>query len=298
MKPASVSHASAVRHGLARLLCVSLLSFMVPALAGEGRLLATGGATQVEGSAGGGLVPWAVLAGYGTDDQHGGTAFVTRVDTGDYAMDAAGAAFTFGNRLELSVARQRFDLGELQRQLSLPWSSLGQDVYGAKLRVAGDLVYTRMPQVSVGVQHKRMRDGTLPLALGARDDSGTDAYVSATKLFLDAAGGYQLLVNATLRSTRANQTGLLGFGGDRKSGRSLVGEASVAVVLDPRWAVGVEYRQKPDNLGFAREDAWQDLFVAWFPNKHIALVGAWADLGDIATLRDQRGAYFSLQLSY
>ncbi|HEX5694034.1 MAG TPA: DUF3034 family protein, partial [Arenimonas sp.] len=35
-----------------------------------------------------------------------------------------------------------------------------------------------------------------------------------------------------------------------------------------------------------------------FPNKHVAVVAAWADLGDIATLRDQRGAYLSLQLSY
>lgn len=277
---------------------LSLLSLSHAAFAGDGRLLATGGASSLEGGAGGGIVPWAVLAGYGTDGQNGGTAFATRVDTGDYAMDAAGAAFTFRNRLELSVARQRFDLGELQRQLSLPWNALGQDVFGAKLRVAGDLVYTRMPQVSVGVQRKRLRDGTLPLALGAGDDAGTDVYVSASKLFLDAAGGYQLLVNGTLRSTRANQTGLLGFGGDRKGGRSLVGEASVAVVLDPQWAVGVEYRQKPDNLGFAREDDWRDVFVAWFPNKHVALVGAWADLGDVATLRGQRGGYLSLQLSY
>jgi len=268
------------------------------ATAGEGRLLATGGASQIEGSAGGGIVPWAVLSGYGTDEQNGATLFATRVDTGDYALDAAGAAFTFGNRVELSVARQRFDLGELQRQLSLPWSSLGQDVFGMKLRVAGDLVYTRMPQVSVGVQHKRMRDGTLPLALGAGDDTGTDVYLSATKLFLDAAGGYQLLVNGTVRSTRANQTGLLGFGGDRKSGRSLVAEASVAVMLDPSWAVGYEYRQKPDNLGFAREHDWQDVFVAWFPGKHVSVVAAYADLGDIATLRNQRGGYLSLQLSY
>jgi len=278
---------------LAALACSAL-----PAYAGQGRLLATGGATQVEGSAGGGVVPWAVLAGYGTDQQLGGTAFYTRVDTGDYALDAYGAAFTLHNRLELSVARQSFDLGELQRQLALPWDALEQDIFGAKLRVAGDVVYTRMPQISVGVQHKRMRDGTLPLALGARDDQGTDAYVSASKLFLDGAGGYQLLLNATLRNTSANQGGLLGFGGDQRGARSWVWEGSAAVLLDPRLAVGVEYRQKPDNLGFAREDDWRDVFVAWFPNKHVAVVGAWADLGSIATLDDQRGAYVSLQLSF
>jgi hypothetical protein len=285
--------ASTALLSLSALACAAL-----PAHAGQGRLLATGGATQVEGAAGGGIVPWAVLAGYGTGQQVGGTAFYTRVDTGDYALDAYGAAFTLHNRLELSVARQSFDLGELQRRLALPWDALEQDVFGAKLRLAGDVVYTRLPQISMGVQHKRMRDGTLPLALGARDDKGTDAYLSASKLFLDGAGGYQLLVNATLRNTRANQGGLLGFGGDQRSARSWVWEGSAAVLLDPRVAVGVEYRQKPDNLGFAREDDWRDVFVAWFPNKHVAVVGAWADLGSIATLDDQRGAYVSVQLSF
>lgn len=283
---------------LAALPLCALASLAMPAHAGQGRLLATGGATQVEGAAGGGIVPWAVLAGYGTDGQVGGTAFYTRVDTGDYALDARGAAFTLYNRLELSVARQSFDLGELQRRLALPWDALEQDIYGAKLRVAGDVVYSRMPQLSVGVQHKRMRDGTLPLALGARDDRGTDAYLSASKLFLDGAGGYQLLLNATLRSTNANQGGLLGFGGDRRDARSWVWEGAAAVLFDPRLAVGIEYRQKPDNLGFAREDDWGDVFVAWFPNKHVAVVGAWADLGSIATLDDQRGAYVSVQLGF
>ena len=35
-----------------------------PVLAGDGRLIATGGATSVEGAAGGGLIPWAVISGY------------------------------------------------------------------------------------------------------------------------------------------------------------------------------------------------------------------------------------------
>ena len=282
------------------MLAICLLASLAaaPAAARDGRLLATGGAIQVEGAAGGGIVPWAVLAGYGTRDEDGGTAFYTRVDTGDYALDAYGAAYTFRNRLELSVARQRFDLGELQRRLSLPWDALEQDIYGAKLRLGGDLVYTRMPQLSLGVQHKRLRDGTLPLALGAGDDRGTDVYLSASKLFLAGPGGRQLLLSGTLRSTAANQLGLLGHGGDRKGGRSLVFEGSAALVLDPSWVVGLEYRQKPDNLGFAREDDWMDAFVGWFPNKHVAVVAAWADLGGIATLDGQRGAYLSLQLSY
>lgn len=268
------------------------------AQAGQGRLLATGGASQLEGSAGGGIVPWAVLAGYGTRDENGGTAFATRVDTGDYALDAFGAAWTFRNRLELSVARQRFDLGRLRRELALPWAALEQDIWGAKLRLGGDLVYGDWPQLSIGLQHKRLRDPALPLAVGARSGQGTDIYLAASRLFLDAAGGYPLLVSLGVRSSNGNQMGLLGFGGDLRQSRALLWEGSLAVLPSPTWAVGVEYRQKPDNLGFAREDDWMDGFVAWFPNKRMSVVAAWAELGDIATLPSQRGGYLSLQVSF
>ncbi|MBV6882147.1 DUF3034 family protein [Xanthomonas euvesicatoria] len=268
------------------------------ALAGDGRLLATGGVSMIEGSSGGGIVPWATLSGYGTRDELGTVAFATHVDSGDYRLDVQGAALTVGNRLELSLARQRLDLGTLQDRLGLPWNALGQDVFAAKVRVAGDLVYGHAPQVSLGVQYKRLRNGTLPLAIGARDDHGTDIYVSASRLLLQGAAGYQLLLNGTLRATRANQAGLLGFGGDRRNSYRLVPEVSAAVVLSPSWAVGVEYRDKPNNLGFAREQAWADAFVAWFPSKHVSLTAAFADLGDIATLADQRGPYLSLQVAF
>ncbi|AEQ97042.1 DUF3034 family protein [Xanthomonas oryzae] len=270
----------------------------VHALAGNGRLLATGGVSMIEASSGGGIVPWATLSGYGTRDELSTVAFATHVDSGDYRLDVQGAALTVGNRLELSLARQRLDLGTLQDRLGLPWNALGQDVFGAKLRLSGDLVYGHAPQVSLGVQYKRLRNGTLPLAVGARDDHGTDVYVSASRLLLQGAGGYQLLLNGTLRATRANQTGLLGFGGDRRNSYRLVPEVSVAVVLSPSWAVGGEYRDKPNNLGFAREQAWADAFVAWFPSKHVSLTAAFADLGDIATLADQRGPYLSLQVAF
>ena len=293
----TVSHLFTQKRAAALVLALSL-ALPCAASAGDGRLLATGGATQVEGSAGGGIVPWAVLSGYGTAGQHGGTAFATRVDTGDYALTSYGAAYAWDNRLELSYARQRFELGELQRRLSLPTGRFDAEVIGAKLRLGGDLVYTAMPQVALGVQYKRQLDFAIPRAVGARDDRGIDVYLSASKLFLAAVDDRHLLLNATVRSTRANQAGLLGFGGDRKAGRSLVLETSAAVLLDPHWAVGVEYRQKPDNLGFAREDDWRDVFVAWFPNKHVAVVAAYADLGSIATLDRQRGAYLSLQASF
>lgn len=279
------------RGALALLLCLTM-----PALAhaGDGRLLATGGASMVEGSAGGGLVPWAVLSGYATREQVGATAFVTRLHLPDYRLDAHGAAFTWHNRLELSVARDRFDLGTLGKAIGMPGAALRQDVFGAKLRLAGDAVYGPLPQISLGVQHKHNLDFAIPRLVGARRGRGTDLYLSATQVLLAGAAGYNLLWNVTLRSTDANQFGLLGFGGDR-GGRRLVGEGSLALLLDPHVAVGAEYRQKPDHLSFAREDNAEDLFVAWFPSKHVSLVAAYVSLGSIAGLRDQRGWYLSLQ---
>lgn len=273
---------------------LAMLAFCASGYAGQGRLLATGGASQVEGSAGGGTVPWAVIAGYGSRGQFGATAFFTRIDTDDYALNVWGAAAGLSNRAELSAARQRLDIGNL----GLPFDALRQDIVGIKVRAFGDLIYGRAPQIAVGAQYKRVEDFTLPSAVAAERRSDVDFYLSAARLFLAGAAGRNVLVNTTLRYSRANQGGLLGFGGDLEGSRSLLFEGSLAVLLNPRWALGVEYRQKPDNLSFAGEDDWKNAFVAWFPNKNASLVASWVDLGSIANRNNQQGLYLSLQLGY
>ncbi len=275
-------------------LLVMILSLLtaLPANATGGRLLGTGGATQVEGAAGGGLVPWAVMAGYGTRDEHGATATFTQVRTDDYTLTAFGAAWSWRNRFEISVFRQDLDIDSL-----IVGESLGMDVVGLKWRVAGDLVYTATPQLALGIQHKRSRDFAIPAAVGASSRSGTDVYLAASKLFLAGFSGHHLLLNATVRSTAGNQLGLLGFGGDLGR-RHYVFEASAAVLLTERFAVGAEFRQKPDNLSFAREDHWRDVFVAWFPNKQVSLVAAWVNLGSVATQNRQRGFYLSGEANF
>jgi hypothetical protein len=125
-----------------------------------------------------------------------------------------------------------------------------------------------------------------------RDD--IDFYLSATKLYL----GSSLLVNGTLRYTRANQFGILGFGGDQRSSRSLQFEGSIARLLSRNLALGAEYRSKPDNLGIADEDAAWDVFLAWAPSKHASLTLAYVDLGNIVIEDDQRGWYASLQFGF
>lgn len=172
-----------------------------------------------------------------------------------------------------------------------------QNVAGLKVRLFGDAVYDQdrwWPQVSVGLQYKANNRGALLSAIGARSADGVDFYVAATKLLLSE----NLLVNATVRATRANQFGLLGFGGDRNSGYSAQFEGSVAYLINRNFAIGGEFRTKPDTLGFAREDHAWDLFGAWFINKNVAATAGYVNLGRVAGQTSQSGLYLSLQVGF
>ncbi len=259
------------------------------------RLLATAGVSQIEGAAGGGLVPWAVIAGYGTRDQIAATAFHTNVDIDDFGLKSSGVAVGLNDRVELSLTRQLFSVGA-----TIPGQSIRQDVFGAKIKIAGDAVFDQdswMPQIAVGLQHKRNRDMAIPTALGARHGSGTDLYLSATKLYLAGFAGRNVLLNATLRATKANQLGLLGFGGDKRDRHQFELETSAAILITDYFAVGAEYRFKPDNLTVFREDNYADFFAAWFINKHASLTLAYVRLGQVADKKNQDGIYLSVQLS-
>jgi hypothetical protein len=267
-------------------------------LTAGGKLLLTGGVTQIEGAAGGGLTPWAVIGGYGTRDEIGANAFYTQVNVDDYALESFGALVGFYDRVELSFSRQQFDTERVGGALGLGNGfTFTQDTIGVKVKVAGDAVLdqdTWLPQIAVGAQYKRNDQAAVLAFVGAKDDSGVDYYVSATKLVLSQS----LLLNGTVRLTKANQFGILGFGGDRNDSYRAQFEGSVAYLLTRNLAVGAEYRTKPDNLGIAGEDDAFDVFVAWAPYKHVSLTVAYVDLGNIVIRDDQRGVYASLQVGF
>jgi hypothetical protein len=263
-----------------------------------GKLLLTGGVSSVEGAGGGGLSTWALTTGYGAADGLGGNVHATYVDLPDYELRSAGVAVAFYDRLELSYARQAFDTGATGAKLGLGQGfTFHQDVLGVKLRVLGDAIYDQdrwTPQVSVGLQLKKNDKAAVVRAVGAKSDAGADLYLAATKVLLDRS----LVLNGTVRATQANQMGLLGYGGDKHDHPTLQFEGSAGYLVSRRLLVGAEYRTKPDNLAFAKEDDAFDLFAAYALNKHLSVTAAYVDLGDIATFKDQRGLYLSLQAGF
>ena len=252
----------------------------------------------MEGAGGGGLAPWALITGHGSRDGVGANVHGTGVRLPDFSLWATGIGVGIADRVELSYQHQWFDTGKAGARLGLGRGyTFEQDVFGAKLRLFGDAVADQdrwWPQVSVGLQHKVSANRDVVRAVGASDASGTDFYLAVTRLFL--RGG--LLVNGTLRLTRANQFGLLGHGGDGHDGYSLQPEFSAALMVSRRMAVGGEFRARPDNLRFASEGAGFSAFAAWFAGHHLSITLAYVDPGEIAKQGRQSGVYLSLQAGF
>jgi hypothetical protein len=288
---------------LSAVLLLAIACFTAPAHAEEtplvdgGKLLLTNGVATIEGTSGGGVATWATITGRETDRGIGLSGHVTLIELPDYGWQSHGFAVGIANRVELSYARQNFDTRDVGTALGLGEGfTLNQDIFAAKLRLLGDVVYgdPLLPQISVGIEHKRNRDTPVALAVGAAHGKGTDVTLSATKLFLS----HSVLVNATARLTKANQAGLLGFGAVGKDDHSLQFEGSVAYQLSRRAVIGAEYRTKPDNLAIARENDWLDLFAAYALTKNLTVTAAYVDLGSIATFDRQRGGMLSAQFAF
>ena len=268
------------------------------ALREGGKLLLTDGVTNIEGASGGGLATWAVIGGDETRNGIGGSLAATDVHQPAYDLRVYSAKAGLFNRVELSYAHQEFDTGSTGGKLGLGNGfTFDQDVFGAKVRLLGDAVYDQnswMPQVAAGLQYKVNDRSAIIHAVGGKSADGVDYYVAATKVFLNES----LVVDTTLRYTEANQTGILGFGGNLHDSYSPQFEGSVGYLLTRHFVVGAEYRTKPNNLGIAKESDWSDLFAAYAFNSHLSLTAAYVDAGSIVTFENQRGLYLSLQAGF
>lgn len=163
----------------------------------------------------------------------------TTIATQDYALQSASLAIGFNDRFELSVATQVFKgtSGALNN------IKIKEDIFGIKFKLIGDAVYKQdsaLTQISIGAMvkhHKGITDlgaVTNVKQLGAAHDQGIDYYLAAKKILLKQS----ILLNGTVRLTKANQTGLSGFGGDLHDRYRPMAEISTAYLINRQWAAG------------------------------------------------------------
>ena len=252
--------------GVASLLASSMTN---AGLYNDGKVLATGGVSMIDGAGGGGITPWATITGYGTRDGINGDVHYTYAPLANYTLHSLGAAIGFYDRFELSYVKSNLTTGSTFDTVGLVADTAGgltgsvgapintgiepfnttieMDVIDAKLRVSGEAIYDSdnfIPQVAVGAFYKKNKNADLLETLQADDTDGWEYYISATKILFPI----NTLINITARYTSANQTGLVGFGGPDGNSKEVRPEISLAYLLKKDTVIGVEWAQHGDNL--------------------------------------------------
>ncbi|MGA2093528.1 MAG: DUF3034 family protein, partial [Sedimentisphaerales bacterium] len=126
------------------------------------------------------------------------------------------------------------------------------------------------------------------------DKSGVDYYAVATKLIKGLPA--PVLLSGGLLSTKGLATGVLGFDKDRDT--TWFGNVDVIPLKDV--AFGFEYKQGAKFDDFKNANYW-DAHVAWFVNKNLTLVGAYANTGDkdsTSKVGLGDGVVFSIQYAF
>ncbi|GAN68534.1 DUF3034 family protein [Acetobacter orleanensis] len=262
------------------------------------RTLGTSGLSSLEGSSGGGIASWATIGGYGSKKSLGMAFHYSYVSLTNYTDQNVGAILGFYDRVEISYSHNFFRTGSTGSKLGIGHGyQFDLDTGGIKVRLFGHVLdKTLLPQVAVGAMYKHDGDAKVIHEVGSKHTDGADVYIAATKLFPKLG----LLVDTTMRLTKGNQWGILGFGGDRNDNYYPQFEGSLGYLPSfiPGLVVGVEYRTKPRNQNFTPESNWFDVYASYFVNKHLNITAAYVSLGTIATYRNQTGAYVSLQTGF
>lgn len=264
--------------------------------------------TNIEGSAGGGLVPMALM------HPQGPLVSYTNLTTQNFGIQSIAIGGTIADRAEVSFGHLMTTVPASYNALDNSDNRITVNTLGLKVKVLdmGDST----PQVAIGLQAKSSSGSllnTLKTANAISSTSGTDLYAAATKVV--TVGGKGVVLNGVLRATKANQMGILGFGGGTaaggKTGYSVKPELSAGVFLADNVIFGGEYRAKPSNisstaagLGIKEEGAYT-LFMAYIPNKNMTITAAYANLGQVGAsttavggTAKQDGMYLQLQTNF
>ena len=260
--------------------------------------------TSVDGAAGGGLVPWALMHPAGL------TVSYTNLSVQNFGVQSIAIGDTFMDRVEVSLAHAMTNAPNVGVAISGD-DRINTDTFGIKVKVLG--MSDSTPQVAIGLQAKRTSGQIIDFLKknnAISSTSGIDFYAAATKVVKVA--GKNVILNGTLRATKANTLGILGFGGGAAGHNSyrIEPEVSVGVFMADNVVLGTEYRAKPNNitaLGTQEKGAY-DLFLAYFPAKNMSITAAYVNMGQIGPSKvalannsqtdKQDGLYLQLQANF
>ncbi len=208
---------------------------------------------------------------------------------------------TIGDRLELGYGLNALSLNDLPDLVSASTGMTIEDdivyLHNFNARLAllkeNDFGQSWLPALTFGVHYKYNDtvnnidsdlNGTLT-SIGIDDNKGIDytLYASKTLTFLPRP----LLVNVGLRNSSAAHVGLLGFTDERE----FLIEGNLVLFVTDKFALGAEYRQKPDNYQeieglVASEDDWWSVVAAYVVNDSLTISGGYFNLGDVLDEED------------
>jgi hypothetical protein len=282
--------ASAITKEIATLSAVVCLAFASGAQAAV---------TNIDGQAGGGLVPWALLSS-------GPTVAITNLHTSNLNINSLAINTSFADRVEVSYARN---------MLNVSGSTLGAnntdnvDNFGLKVKLND--MSDSMPQFALGLVNKRTSGNLadyLNTALGT-SKSSTDVYGAVSKIVNIA--GKNVLLNGVLRASKANQLGLLDYAGGNTAGAktsySVKPEVSAEIFAADNVIFGAEYRAQPANSvsstdGTLHQNSAYDFNVVYVANKNFTLTAAYVNLGQVAPAAinstKQNGLFLQAQVNF
>ncbi|SEO67399.1 DUF3034 family protein [Aquisalimonas asiatica] len=244
---------------------------------------------QIEGAAGGILTPGPQLAG--TGDPVSGNVAITHARLTDVQFTAIGASLTLDDRLELSAAQPNLGAGSSD--------DVRQNVFAARLRLAGSASAPLRPAASLGVTHRRQRDFGLEERIGMAPERRNDW--DAT---LSTGGGYRfgpaqaVLLHATARYTRANSGGLFGFGNAENDQHRVQLEGAIHTSLTRRLSLSGEYREHRHQPAADPGDPWWSAYAGYGINDEVHLALGWQDLGRLGGKPRQNGPFIALRGRY
>lgn len=204
-------------------------------------------------------------------------AWYVNLNGSDIDWTGIGIADTFFKRLELSYGYESVNLGPDLFALNqvLPLSqNIHKSNIGAKVLLLEENSFgtKSVPAISVGAIYKTTSFNTAKLGSKV-DQDGFDVYGVATKLIPELP--VPVLLSAGVLSTSGQVNGILGFNDKRDT--VFFGNID-ALPLD-NLAIGFEYKQGARFNDFKNANYW-NVHAAWFVNKNLVLIAAYADAGD------------------